>query len=117
MVLTANTRPTLNDVTHDELTELLARAAPMDGALGSSRLTLVASGNGAPLIDLRQVSDELARVSRGADLVVLVGMGRSVESNHSARFTCPVWKIAMIKDAQVAESLGGSMFDAVFKSG
>ena len=44
-------------------------------------------------------------VARGVDLVVLEGMGRAVESNLDARFTCDVLKIAMVKDIGVAEEL------------
>ena len=41
------------------------------------------------------------------------GMGRGVESNFDARFTCDALNIAMIKDAMVARRCGGKMFDLV----
>jgi type II pantothenate kinase len=40
-------------------------------------------------------------------------MGRSVESNHEAKFDCDCLKIALLKDAAVAERIGGKIFDAV----
>ena len=121
VILTANSTPSLNDVTHDELTELVGRVAASDAvmrdALADGRLTLVPSGNGAPLIDLTALSAELveAVAERGVDLVVLEGMGRAIESNFDAAITCDCLKIAMIKDAGVAKALGGELFDLVMK--
>ena len=43
------------------------------------------------------------------------GMGRAVESNLGANFTCDVLKIAMIKDASIARQVGGKLFDLVCK--
>ena len=120
VVLTANTNPALNDVTFDELVPLLRRAAMMDPplaqALAERRLTALPSGNSAPLIDLTRLSPELVRAAQtGLDLVVLEGMGRGVESNWFARFTCPSIKVAMLKNRGVAADLGGEVYDLVFK--
>lgn len=123
VLLTANTGPSLNDVTHGELVELVGRIAGWDAAtaaaLDDGRLTLLPSGNGQPLIDLSRVSPALADAveggdkSRGCDLVVLEGMGRAVESNYDARFTCDCLKLAMIKDEGVASAMGAEVFDLV----
>ncbi|MEM6391783.1 MAG: ARMT1-like domain-containing protein [Planctomycetota bacterium] len=120
VILTANTEPSLNDVTHDELVELVDAAAGLDRVIAEARdngrLQLVASGNWAPLIDLSRVSPALADavVERGVDLVVLEGMGRAVESNLDARLSCDCLKLAMIKDLGVADALGGAeLFDLV----
>ncbi|MCG8512000.1 MAG: ARMT1-like domain-containing protein, partial [Rhodospirillales bacterium] len=119
VVLTANTTPSLNDITHEELLMLLEWIVPMDGTLAQamtdSRLTCVPSGNGAPLIDLSRISPELAAACEGIDLVVLEGMGRAVESNLNAKLTCDCLKICMLKDEDVAVSLGGQVFDVVLK--
>jgi len=121
VVLTANTDPSLNDVTIDELTNLIKRVADIDPAidcaLQNGDLQLIASGNNAPLIELDRVGDELADLcnKESVDLVVLEGMGRSIESNYHATFTCDALKIAMLKDVGVAEELGGESFDLVFK--
>lgn len=115
VILTANSEPSLNDVTHRELQGLVEHAAMIDATWESARLRLVESGSAAPLIDLSNVSRELAAAATGAELLVLVGMGRGVESNFNARFTCRAWSIAMIKDPQVAKSVGGRMYDAIFR--
>ena len=48
-----------------------------------------------------------------ADLVILEGMGRGVESNLKASFTCDAVKLAMLKDEAVARRCGGKLFDVV----
>ena len=119
VILSANTLPTLNDITHPELVQLMQQAAALDpilaGGLADGRLELVPSGNAWPLMDMRQVSPELAAACRGADLLVLEGMGRAVETNFHARFTCDCLKLAMLKDSGVAASLGGRSFDVVLR--
>lgn len=121
VILTANSLPSLNDVTHNELVDLLERVAAVDpairDALTDGRLEAVPSGNDAPLIDLTAVSPELAAACdrRGVDLVVLEGMGRAVESNFNAELTCDAVKVCMVKDAGVARELGAELFDLVLK--
>jgi type II pantothenate kinase len=44
-------------------------------------------------------------------------MGRGVESNLDARFSCDALKLAMIKDDAVARRHGGKMFDVVCRWG
>lgn len=121
VTLTANTHPTLNDVTIDELRSILDAAASIDAILARSladgSLQTVASGNDVPLIDLSRVSDELISAvgRRGVDLVVLEGMGRAIESNYHARMTCDCVKLAMVKDRGVAEAMGWRLYDLVFR--
>jgi type II pantothenate kinase len=117
VVLTANTEPALNDVTHDEMVTLVNDLASIDPAfrqgLDAGHLVLVPSGNGLPVIDLSRVSEELAREAHDADLLVLEGMGRALESNFSTRFTCDTLKIAMVKEEDIARRLGGKVYDVV----
>ena len=40
-------------------------------------------------------------------------MGRGLESNFDAIFSCDVLKVAMIKDSLVAKRHGGNVFDIV----
>lgn len=121
VVLSANTEPSLNDVTHDELVALIDRVAASDGttrdALADGRLRLVESGNWAPLMDLTRVSPQLAEVCEELpiDLVVLEGMGRSMESNPDCKLTCDCLRLAMVKDLGVAESFGAELFDLVMR--
>ena len=114
VAIAANHRPVLNDITVDEFIELRRRAVAVDPLYRSNDLSIIPSGNIQPLIDLTAVSAELVNVARDADLVVLVGMGRALESNFNAAFTCRSWRVAMVKDDQVARTVHGSMFDAVF---
>ena len=115
VLIAANHVPALNDVTAAEVAGLLERARRIDEAFASSRLRIIDSGCVSPLIDLMQISDDLADAARGADLILLLGMGRAVESNWSARFTCASQRIAMIKDPQVARSVRGRMYDAIVR--
>lgn len=62
-----------------------------------------------------QVSPELAHEAQTADLVVLEGMGRAIETNLHARFVCDSLKLGMIKHPEVASCLHGRLFDVVCK--
>ncbi len=119
VVISANTLPTLNDITHPEMVELMGRITALDPLLDAAwrdrRLELVPSGNAYPLMDLRHVSPELAAASEDADLFVLEGMGRAVETNFHARLNCDCVKLAMLKDRGVAASLGGRTYDVVLR--
>ncbi len=121
VILTANTTPSLNDVTHEELGELIDRVAgfdePIRTAHDDGRLRPVPSGNGAPLIDLKRISPELADAvaAEPIDLVVIEGMGRAIETNLHARLTPETIKIAMIKDPGVSDALGGELYDLVMR--
>jgi len=123
VVLAANERPSINDVTARELIDLLPRvaAAEVDGtqsrvfleALDSKKLKVVSSGSDLPVIDLTRVSWELVDAARGADLIVLEGMGRAVETNLRARFTCDALNLGMVKHPEVAQCLRGTLYDCV----
>jgi uncharacterized protein with ATP-grasp and redox domains len=121
VILTSNATPTLNDVTHEELTGLIDTIAGSDAVIGdalkSGRLELITSGNGAPLIDLMQVNPDLADavVRRDVDLCVIEGMGRAIETNFDAVFTCDALKLAMIKDKGVGSEIGAEMYDLVLR--
>jgi len=121
VILSANSEPSLNDVTHNELTGLVDEVARLDtrisDALATDQLRLIASGNWAPLMDLTRISPELAQAASElpVDLVVLEGMGRAIESNYDAAFTCDVLRLAMIKDAGVAEAIGAKSFDLLMR--
>jgi damage-control phosphatase, subfamily II, stand-alone protein len=117
VVLAANSTPSLNDITWAELQGVLARLSAIDAVLADlmkrDRLATVANGCGTPLIDLSVISEACNEAARESDLIVLEGMGRSVESNHDVRFSCDVLKIALLKDVAVARRLGGTLYDQV----
>ncbi|KAL2464491.1 Uncharacterized protein Fot_52447 [Forsythia ovata] len=81
----------------------------------TSNLFIANSGNDLPVIDLTRISQELAYLASDADLVILEGMGRGIETNLYAEFKCDSLKIGMVKHQEVAQFLGGRLYDCVFK--
>ncbi|KAK7277147.1 hypothetical protein RIF29_18298 [Crotalaria pallida] len=103
-------------MTYSELIEIISKDE--EGQLvgvSSSNLLIANSGNDLPVIDLTKVSQELAYLAIDADLVILEGMGRGIETNLYAQFKCDSLKIGMVKHLEVAQFLGGRLYDCVFK--
>ncbi len=119
VTVVANTGPALNDVIASEAKMLLDRVADLDSIISkelrSGRLSVSASGNSAPLIDLSRLSEPCTEAVRSADLIILHGMGRAVESNYHAEFSCDCLRSAVLKVSEVAVRVGGSLFDCVFQ--
>jgi len=119
IVLAANEAPALNDMTIDETIDVVEALAARDPDLAAliegGMLEVVSSGNAIPLIDLSDVSDELNEAAADADLVLLEGMGRAVESNFETPFTVDALRLAILKDQAVAERLGGGLYDCICK--
>ncbi|QOJ15283.1 MAG: DUF89 family protein [Planctomycetia bacterium] len=119
VTLAANSRPALNDVTAAELVELLAQAADFDDSIargmGEGQLDVLETGSGTSLIDLSRLLPAFVAESSDADLVMLHGMGRALESNSAAQFQCDAVWTATIKDALVAAQFGASLYDCVFR--
>jgi type II pantothenate kinase len=113
VLMVGNELPTLNDMTLQDMREVWQEILAAEPSIGDLPITLHSSGTGAPLIDLSAVSPELNRQAADADLVVIEGMGRALESNFFTRFDCDVLKIAMIKDEYVAKWLDGKLYDVV----
>ncbi|KAJ2771449.1 hypothetical protein IWQ57_002210, partial [Coemansia nantahalensis] len=117
VVLAANSRPALNDVTERELADIVARAAQDDDALAAAwregGLVVCATGSSGPCLDLRKLDERLVRLARGADLVAIVGMGRAIHSNYRARFACDAIKLAVFKNQMAADAAGADMYDAL----
>ncbi|HOF19130.1 MAG TPA: ARMT1-like domain-containing protein [Phycisphaerae bacterium] len=119
IVLAANEKPSLNDITAFEITQLGRHLAAADDDLGAlaqaGMLEVVSTGTDLPMIDLSDVSDELNDASADADLVILEGMGRAVETNFDAKFKVDTLRLALLKNETVARRLGGGLFDCVCK--
>uniref|UniRef100_A0A2K6B8Y3 4'-phosphopantetheine phosphatase n=1 Tax=Macaca nemestrina TaxID=9545 RepID=A0A2K6B8Y3_MACNE len=121
VILACNSGPALNDVTHSESLIVAERIAGMDpvvhSALREERLLLVQTGSSSPCLDLSRLDKGLAALvrERGADLVVIEGMGRAVHTNYHAALCCESLKLAVIKNAWLAERLGGRLFSVIFK--
>ncbi|MGA3066451.1 MAG: ARMT1-like domain-containing protein [Tepidisphaeraceae bacterium] len=119
VVLAANSRPTLNDMTVDDVRAWWPRILQVEPSFGELPISIVGTGTGEPLIDLGQIDPQLNAAASDADLVILEGMGRGVESNLEAEFNCDTLNIAMLKDSAVAGRHGGKVFDLVcqFRAG
>ena len=119
VTLAANSGPALNDITAAELAPLLERCADLDPALAvalaDDKLRVVATGTRAPLLDLSKLSEACVAATADADLIMLHGMGRAIESNFDAEFRCDALWTAVLKDEAVAARLGGRVFDCVFR--
>mmetsp|Transcript_41512 Transcript_41512/g.79337 ORF Transcript_41512/g.79337 Transcript_41512/m.79337 type:complete len:402 (+) Transcript_41512:54-1259(+) len=117
VVLAANEVPSINDITAAELTKVLSLCSEplIETYYKQGKIKVVSSGNSMPVIDLRKVSPELCEEAMNADLVILEGMGRSIETNLNAQFVCDVLKLGMIKHPEVADALRGQVYDVVCK--
>ncbi|XP_040843732.1 4'-phosphopantetheine phosphatase [Ochotona curzoniae] len=121
VILACNSGPALNDVTHSESLLVAERIAAMDplvcAALQEERLRLVQTGSSSPCLDLSRLDKGLAALvrERGADLVVIEGMGRAVHTNYHAALRCESLKLAVVKNAWLAARLGGQLFSVIFK--
>ncbi len=113
VILAANERPTLNDMTIHDVNNWWPRILETEPSLAGLPIQRVSTGTGEPLIDLAEVSTELNESCSGADLVILEGMGRGVESNLDAEFACDAMNLAMIKDNMIAKRSGGKLFDVI----
>lgn len=113
VVIAANEKPTLNDMTVAEANQWWPRLVEVEPTLADLPTSIVSTGTSEPLIDLSAVSPELNNAAHDADLVVLEGMGRGVESNLDAAFSCDALNLAMLKDEVVAQRIGGKIYDVV----
>lgn len=117
VILAVNPVPSINDITVPEMQSIMDRVCKIDSVLcenyESGRWRLISSGNDLPVIDLRYVSEAAAAEAQTADLVVLEGMGRGIETNLYAKFTVDSLKLAMIKHPEVATCLKGRLYDCV----
>ncbi|KAH8297956.1 hypothetical protein KR018_002761 [Drosophila ironensis] len=119
VLLCANSEPSLNDVTSQELGALLDECARECEVLGQAwsgkRLLVYANGQSGPCLDMRTLPAELceAIAANETDLLVIEGMGRALHTNLNARFGCETLKLAVIKNRWLAKYLGGEAMFAV----
>ncbi|XP_033112967.1 4'-phosphopantetheine phosphatase-like [Anneissia japonica] len=119
VILSANSKPALNDITHYELVIIVERIITMDEtirtALYEKQLQLIQNGSGSPCLDLSRIDQTIAACCEEADLIILEGMGRAIHTNYSACFSCECLKLAVLKNKWLAERFGGDMFSIVVK--
>lgn len=114
-IIAANEVPALNDMTVEETLPLLRRIAEMDGEvarlLDDGTLGVISSGSVTSGLNMLKVSEEFDRRASGAELLVLLGQGRAVETNWNTRLSMPWARIATVKDRSVAGAIGCRIFD------
>lgn len=121
VVLAANSQPSINDITFKELDALLPRICEVDDRLcsyiSSQRLRIIPSGSGLPVIDLASpcISEEVYDEAKDTDLLILEGMGRSIETNLYADMAVDCMRIGMVKHPEVATCLRTSLMNCVVK--
>ncbi|GBM56020.1 Pantothenate kinase 4 [Araneus ventricosus] len=121
VLLCANSRPALNDVTYQELKVLMRKASAfiteIKDALSTCQLKILDSGQGSPCLDLSRLNLEVAQAmeTHGTDLIVFEGMGRAVHTNLNAEFKCESIKAAVLKNQWLCHRLGGEMYSVIFK--
>ena len=65
------------------------------------------------MIDLREISEPCAKECLDCDLVVLIGMGRGIETNLRAEFSIDRINLGMVKHEEVAQLLNGPLYSCV----
>jgi len=122
VVLAANDMPSINDITYEELVHVIStvKTVTPEGkellhGVDAQHLMVLNSGSDLPVLDLSHISGELAYAAEDADLVVMEGMGRGIETNLYAQFKCDSLNIGMVKHKEVADFLGGRLYDCVIK--
>ncbi|XP_022246842.1 pantothenate kinase 4-like isoform X1 [Limulus polyphemus] len=121
VILCANSKPALNDVTVQELNVLMPRIGAVcddiQQAFTEGSLVVVDSGQGSPCLDLSRLNVKVAEEMHhlGTDLILLEGMGRAIHTNLNTMFTCEVIKAAVLKNRWLANRLGGVMYSVIFK--
>ena len=119
IVLAANELPSLNDITAREVRDCLDRLAGIDrelaGLMRQGRIEVISSGNDLPTIDLSDVDGRLNDAVADADLVILEGMGRAIETNFDAAFKVDALLLALVKDEDIGGRIGARLYDCVCK--
>ncbi|OUM67744.1 hypothetical protein PIROE2DRAFT_4693, partial [Piromyces sp. E2] len=118
VILAANTQPCVNDVTYNDLIDIIERVCSFDDIINDAynkfgRLMIHETGSGSPCLDLRNINCDLADACETVDLVIIEGMGRAMHTNFHAKFICDSLKLAVFKNASVAKTLGGNMYDGI----
>ena len=119
VVLAANSRPALNDITSHELRLLITEVLPLSPVISeahhSDRLRVVENGLGSPCLDLSRVSQHIADECLDCDLIVIEGMGRTIHTNFHSKFKRESLKLAVIKNKWLCDKFNCPMFAAVCK--
>ena len=112
MLLCANSKAAINDITYEELLLVIKKAVSLNetinDAFKSKRLLVIETGSTSPCLDLSRINVDLAELmqSNNVDLVILEGMGRSIHTNYDAVFKCDCLKAAVLKNEWLSNRFG-----------
>jgi len=113
--LVANESAALNDMTATETIELLRMAGNFEPEMASlaeaSRLEVISSGSRTSGIDMTRVSTAFNESVGRAEVLIVIGQGRAIETNWKTRLSIPWARAAVVKDKLVARAVGCEVFD------
>lgn len=121
VILCANSKPALNDVTYSELIVLMDDVCQecdiLKKAYKSKKLMIFENGQNGCCLDFNHIPDELneAMIEHKTDLLILEGMGRALHTNLYANFNIDTLKLAVIKNLWMAQRLRGNIFSVICK--
>lgn len=120
VLLCANAGPALNDITSNELNEVLQRCCVqcevLREAYEQQRLQVFSNGHSSPCLDLLQLPSDVDHALSSVDLIVIEGMGRALHTNLHARFKCESLKVVVVKNGWLAKKLFNSeVFSVILK--
>ncbi|XP_055531557.1 4'-phosphopantetheine phosphatase [Wyeomyia smithii] len=119
VLLCANIKPALNDITFDELKEVVSKCCAeckvIRDAYETGMLKILGNEQNGPCLDFRLITHELCGAILESDLLIIVGMARALHTNLNAKFTCETLKLAVVKNEWLAKRLGGNTFSVICK--
>ncbi|PVV02044.1 hypothetical protein BB560_003514 [Smittium megazygosporum] len=117
VILAANSHPALNDFTSSELMKILVAIAKLDSLINSKiidkSLVVLGTGSSSPCLDLSRLNERLVTESHDVDFLVIIGMGRAIQTNYYSSFSIDSLKIAVFKSSIAADALGAKLYDSL----
>ena len=117
--MVANRLPAVNDITAEECKTVVGALTRDDEMLGdflqTRRIRIIGSDGHLPQVKLNEVSEACNDGTAGVNLLILVGMGRALETNYHTKFNCPTLKLAMLKSDWHGKQFEGNKYDVVCK--
>ncbi|XP_058831770.1 4'-phosphopantetheine phosphatase [Topomyia yanbarensis] len=119
VLLCANTNPALNDITYNELKEVITQCCTecevISDAYDTGMLKILGNEQNGPCLDFSLMTPDLCDEIAESDLVIIIGMARALHTNLNTKFTCETLKLAVVKNEWLAKRLGGETFSVICK--
>lgn len=119
VVLVANSKPALNDVTYSELIALMPKVFQLcpefEQFINNESLIITDIESSSPCLNLKTVPTRLVEIfaAKKCDLLILEGMGRAIHTNYKSQFKIDSLKLAVLKNDWIAKKLNGKLFDVI----